>query len=121
MVVIIRRDLDMSKSYLATQVATAILNSFMSGQTASVSQSVDLEFADIEWLKGGGRKEIFVCDTEEELFLRHAMAKDAKMHTSLALESGISNSRLRPTYTCLAIGPALSAEIEIVTKGLQLL
>jgi PTH2 family peptidyl-tRNA hydrolase len=120
-VIVVRKDLNMRKGKLAAQVAHAVLNSFLdSVNGADRYVSISLEPPDIEWLKAGATKIVVGCSSEEELFKIYKAAQAAKLHTSLILDQGRTEFK-EPTYTCCAVGPALSIEIDKITGGLSLL
>lgn len=58
---------------------------------------------------------------EQELLDIAQKAKDAGLPTFLIEDSGVTEFKGIPTFTCCAIGPALSSEIDKITGHLELL
>jgi PTH2 family peptidyl-tRNA hydrolase len=61
------------------------------------------------------------CDSEAELLELHEKAKAAGLPVGLIQDNGTTEFHGVPTYTCLAIGPAKSEEIDKITGHLTLL
>lgn len=120
-VIVVRKDLNMSSGKIAAQVAHAVLNSFLDTDSIiAKEQSISLTKSDIEWLGSGATKIVTCCMSEDELFAIFRAANAAGLHTSLVLDQGRTELK-GPTYTCCAIGPALSVEVNKITEHLRLL
>lgn len=75
-----------------------------------------------EWFKVSGQAKITVyVQTEEELLAVYAAGKAAGLPTSLILDNGHTEFGSVPTYTAVAIGPALSEDIDKITGHLPLM
>lgn len=59
--------------------------------------------------------------SEGELLEISQKAQEAKLPCFLVQDSGLTEFKGIPTYTCCAIGPALSSEIDKITGHLELL
>mgnify|MGYP001586565758 FL=1 len=120
-VIVVRKDLNMSSGKIAAQVAHAVLNSFIDADSiVAKEQSISLTKSDIEWLSSGATKIVVACMSEDELFAIFRAANAAGLHTALVLDQGRTELK-RVTYTCCAIGPAPSAEVNKITEHLRLL
>lgn len=75
-----------------------------------------------EWINGNYKKVVVGCDSKEELFALYDVISENLPHVPLAmiLDEGLTEFT-EPTYTTLAIGPALDEEIDKYTKYLKLL
>lgn len=73
-----------------------------------------------EWIKEKFTKVVVSVDSEEELFEVFQAAKDAGLITALIKDAGFTEFN-EPTYTCCAIGPNNSDEIDEITGHLKLL
>jgi len=107
-VIIVRKDLKLSKGKLASQVAHAAISA------AEKSKWKD------EWLKQGQKKVVLKCNSKEELLELYEKAKEMNLPSELIYDAG--KTQLEPgTLTCVGIGPAPSEEIDKLTRNLKLL
>lgn len=120
MVIVVRKDLNMRNGKLAAQVAHAVLNSFIDDRNNTLPRSISLTKQDIEWLRAGAAKIVVGCASEHELFEIMRAAQAAKLLTSLIKDQGRTEFK-EPTFTCCAIGPALSIDLDKITGHLSLL
>jgi len=109
-VVVVRRDIKMSKGKLASQVAHAY---------ASVSAANKSKWTD-NWLNQGQKKSILACKDENELLKIFHAAKNAKLPVELIRDAGRTEIP-EGTITCVGIGPAPENEIDRITGNLRLL
>lgn len=108
-VILVRKDLKMSKGKAAAQVAHAAVEAVLKSPTSMVSK----------WRKVGMKKVTLSVDCEKDLYKYLQMAKDNQLVTGLIVDAG--HTELKPnTPTCLAIGPDNSKEIDTVTKDLKI-
>lgn len=107
-VIVVRKDLKLSKGKLAAQVAHA-----------SVSAAEKSKFSR-EWMAGGQKKSVLKCDDLEELLLIHAKAKKSGLPTTLIRDAGKTEIPTG-TITCVGIGPAKEEDIDKITGELTLL
>ena len=77
--------------------------------------------ADREWLEGKFTKICVSVDTEEELLAVHKKALDAGISCAIIKDSGLTEFDGVETYTAVAIGPASSDKIDLITGELKLL
>lgn len=109
-VIVIRKDLKMSKGKLATQAAHASVNVYKKAKKSIVD----------EWLSNGGKKVILKVDTEKELINIYEKAKVSKLPCVLIKDAGLTH--LSPgTVTAVGIGPDDEKKINKITGKLKLL
>ncbi|HDH41022.1 MAG TPA: peptidyl-tRNA hydrolase [Candidatus Altiarchaeales archaeon] len=107
-VIVVRRDLKMSKGKLAAQVAHA------SVEAAEKSKWKR------EWLNGLQKKSVLGCKDLDELLDIYESAKEQKLSVSLIRDAG--RTEIPPgTITCVGLGPAPEDEIDKITGRLKLL
>ena len=122
-VIVMRKDLNLSKGRLVTQGAHASVAFLTDKMKANLSNPealwwVNLSQAEKEWIYGTFYKVCLSVDSEKELL-------DIGCHAVLI---GLSVKYIeettgfdKPTITCIAIGPDYSSKIDPVTKHLKLL
>lgn len=74
---------------------------------------------EIDWLEDIHKKICVTVDSEEELLRIHEEATGAGLESNLIKDLGLTELK-EPTYTCLAIGPWYSDEIDKITGHLKL-
>ena len=112
-VIVARTDLGMGKGKLAAQVAHASL--------AAVEESMrgNRRWYD-EWKEQGQGKVVLKAGSESELMELLKKARTMGLPSAIIHDRGLT--QLEPgTATCMAIGPAPSAEIDKITGQLKLL
>lgn len=128
-VIVVRKDLKMRKGKLAAQAAHAsmkVLLDFMEKENLPGDQELwgfilDLDSPLAFWLKGIFTKVVVSCNSEEELLELYSKAQDKELMCSLIQDAGRTEFHGEPTYTCIAIGPDYSNEIDQITANLPLL
>ena len=107
-----RTDLNMRKGKMCSQAAHA-----------SVKATIEnLEHPCVkEWLNSAFTKVCVSVDSEEELWEISLAASHAGIITASIIDSGRTEFHDIPTFTCIAIGPALDEEIDKITGHLKLL
>lgn len=124
-VIVMRTDLNMRKGKMIAQGAHAALGCLV-GEDISVerlslrSGMMAMPQAVNDWLWGGMKKICVRADSEEELLEIHAEAKRCGLPSFLVTDAGHTEFN-GPTNTCIAIGPAEDAEVDLVTGHLKLL
>ena len=109
-VIIVRKDLKLSKGKLAAQVAHASLGAYK--QSGYEEQT--------EWEAWGSKKVVLKAENLKELLELQKSAKKAKIAQSLIKDAGLTE--VKPgTVTALAIGPALEEELDRLTGHLKML
>jgi PTH2 family peptidyl-tRNA hydrolase len=134
-VIVIRKDLNMRKGKMCSQSAHASLavltkriyckgtykeapNPVGAGQDYTIKLDGCME----DWLFFGPFTKIVVgCNSELELLSFELLAKQNGIPHALIQDAGVTEFNGVPTYTALAIGPALSEKIDEITGHLKLL
>jgi PTH2 family peptidyl-tRNA hydrolase len=132
-VLCVRKDLNMRKGKIAAQCAHASMKVFldqgimMRGPGPRGLESlhghlhVPLTSEMREWLEGLFTKVCISVDSEQELIDVYTKAKEANLPCALVTDAGLTEFNGIPTNTVVAIGPALSEEIDKITGSLKLL
>ncbi len=139
-IIVIRRDLKMGYGKCSAQACHASLKVFfdrMNWSTKntmkynerittfsfSVSDADGYDFNNdvIEWVQNKFTKICVQVESEEQLLDIHKQAKEAELPVALIKDAGLTEFNGVPTFTCLAIGPADSEEIDKITGNLKLL
>jgi len=123
-VIVLRKDLNMRKGKMVAQGAHASLeaifnNLMVYGETYTIPRGECLD----AWLdmKNGFKKICVSVNSEQELLDVYEKAKETGHFCSLVKDLGHTEFNGVPTYTAVAIGPAPSDEIDLITKDLPLL
>ncbi len=120
-VLVYRRDLKMRKGKIAAQCAHASLAVFLrrrvgvEGVNPDELLVVPLEPAMATWISRGSAKVCLSVDDEEALLKVHALAEEAGLPCALIRDAGKTEFGGVPTYTAVAVGPALVASIDAIT------
>jgi PTH2 family peptidyl-tRNA hydrolase len=109
-VIVVRKDLPLSRGKLAAQVAHASLDSYRrSGPRARQ-----------EWESEGEKKVVLQVDALRDMMEIHRKAKSYKLPCSLIRDAGRTELP-QGTVTALGIGPAGEGEIDRLTGSLRML
>lgn len=109
-VILVRKDLKLSKGKMAAQVSHA------SVEAALKSHKDDLS----KWRRGGMKKSVLAVENKEELLKYKRAAEDAGLVNALVTDAG--HTHLPPgTVTCLGIGPDSEEKVDKVTGVLKLI
>ncbi len=112
-VILVRNDLGMGKGKLAAQVAHASLMSYFK------ASEQDKGVAD-RWLETGEKKIVLKANSEETLLKFFNAFEFKRIPCALVTDAGLTE--LPPgTKTALGVGPWKSDEIDVLTRGMQLL
>ena len=107
-VIVMRRDLNLSKGKTAAQAAHA-----------AVGLALNRKIKRSNWLKSGGKKVILYAEGVEELLSLKRQAEQINLKTYLVKDAGLTE--VEPgTITCLGIGPATEEQIDRITGDLPL-
>ena len=112
-VIVIRKDLGMSKGKLAAQACHACLGSYLMAKDIYAKETK-------QWLSQGGKKIIVYVDNEAELIELNRKLTDRSedIPHKLIVDAGLTE--LEPgTITCLGIGPYYEDEIDNYTGELE--
>lgn len=126
-VIVMRTDLNMRKGKMIAQGAHASLKVMLDMmEQKAAHEPLTLDMGDIadngvgDWLFGKFTKICCRADSEDELRELYEKAKAAGLPCSLILDAAVTEFK-EPTYTCIAVGPAWSRDIDEVTGHLKLL
>jgi len=122
-VIVMRKDLNMSKGKMVTQGAHASIAFLTNKMKNNLSNPealwwVNLSQAEKEWVYGTFFKVCVGVDSEKELL---DIGYNAVMLGLSVKYIEETTGFDKPTVTCLAIGPDYSSKIDPVTKHLKLL
>ena len=127
-VIVVRKDLNMRKGKLASQVAHASMKSVMNrmGTTRSGDQDIYvMSLYDDEpmrlWLQGQFTKVVVSVDDLEHLNVIRKKAREWDVPTATIIDSGKTEFHGEPTVTAMAVGPDFSNRVDLVTGDLSLL
>jgi len=109
-VIIVRRDLKMSKGKTAAQCCHGCLGAYKKSNSDKIKK----------WEIDGEKKVIVKVNSLEELFLIKEIAKKNNLINYMVKDAGRTELPTG-TITCLAIGPDEDKNIDIVTQDLKLL
>lgn len=109
-IIVIRKNLKMSKGKMVSQGAHASLGAFINAN----------EKIQKIWLKGGAKKVILKVEDEKEIGLLEKIAKKEKLPTFLVRDAGKTQLEVG-TVTAIGIGPAEEGKVDKVTGKLKLL
>ncbi|HLC58589.1 MAG TPA: peptidyl-tRNA hydrolase Pth2 [Candidatus Nanoarchaeia archaeon] len=108
--ILVRKDLDLPKGKLSSQVAHASVECVLKSDKDKVKS----------WRNEGMAKIVLKVESLKELSSFNQIAKDLGLVTALITDAG--RTTVDPgTTTCLGIGPDDEKKIDLVIKGLKLL
>ena len=137
-VIVVRKDLNMRKGKMISQGCHASMKIFFDRMTKyyTLPNSWGPEEKDFtgihyelrnatpemeEWIDGIFTKIVLGVDSLEELLTIKNNAEKAGLPVALIEDNGLTEFGGVKTITCIAIGPANSEQIDLVTGGLKLL
>lgn len=136
-VVVMRKDLNMTKGKMIAQGGHAILGGILkmmnNGQTLienppeikdgkyTLSLEVEVGSELDQWLTGIFKKIGLKVNSEEELMEIYQKALDAGLPVNLIEDNGLTMFHGVKTKTCLSIGPCKDEDIDAITGHLGLL
>ena len=140
-VIVVRKDLNMRKGKIASQVAHASMKVLLDRMSVTEEEKIinKNNLTIIEnpiihrtfscewnsyynlWLEGSFAKVVVSCDSKEELLDLSLQADERELPNALITDSGATEFNGVHTDTCLAIGPHSSEEIDKITGHLKLL
>jgi len=108
-VILVRKDIKMSKGKTAAQVAHAAVEATLKADKSLVSK----------WRQTGMKKITLSAQSEKDLIKYMQIAKDEGLTTAIITDAG--HTEIAPgTKTCLAIGPADENHIDSITGELKM-
>ncbi len=122
-VLVVRKDLNMRKGKIASQAAHASMKVFFDRILSAKSGIMTIAVTeDMEsWINGLFTKICVSVNSEAELESVYQAAIDAGLPASMIVDAGLTEFNGVPTKTVVAIGPAKSDEINLITGKLSLL
>jgi len=128
-VIIVRKDLNMRKGKISSQVAHASMSfitdrlnrpfNYRHGDKITLQAKFSEE--EIEWIEGSFTKIVSYVNSLEEMEDLFTKAEEAGLVGYIIIDEGATEFKGVPTRTALAIGPAKSSIIDPITKHLPLL
>jgi PTH2 family peptidyl-tRNA hydrolase len=115
-VIVIRKDLKMRRGKEIAQGSHASM-AFLIKQNINPPTLLNPLF--LEWLDSGQTKICVSVNSEKELLDIFQQAKNAKLESHIIKDAGRTEFN-EPTLTAVAIGPALSKQIDKITGHLPL-
>nr|WP_259369953.1 peptidyl-tRNA hydrolase Pth2 [Nanobdella aerobiophila] len=111
--IVVRKDLDIGKGKLCTQVAHAAVEATLE------KFIIDREVVDL-WRSEGAKKVVLYVKDLNELLEVYKKAKECNINTVMIQDAGLT--QIEPgTITCIGIGPDLEEKIDKITGTLKLL
>ena len=108
-VILVNESLNLPRGKLAAQVAHASDASLLASREEALK----------EWLRVGMPKVVLAVDTEQELLRHFDYAVKANIPAKLIKDAG-KTVVAAGTVTCVGIGPAEEAQINLITGSLKL-
>ena len=109
-VILVRKDLELSKGKLASQVSHGSVEAVLKSHKDNVAK----------WRSQGMKKTVLRVDSLEDLHKFKIAAEDIGLIVALITDAG--RTEIEPgTTTCLAIGPDDEKKIDAITGNLKLL
>ena len=126
MIIAVRRDLKMTRGKEIAQSCHACLGavlhegSYQFDETKNELNHIPVDKKTIKWLESGCAKICVKINSEQELYDLQKKADAAGINCCLIVDAGRTMFHGIETPTCIALGPASSAELDPITGMLQL-
>ena len=127
-VICVRKDLHMRQGKTAAQCSHASMKVILDlmlktdyGKASAWTLHMFPKDPIYQWLTGLFTKIVVYVNSEKELLEVYGQAKDSGILCALIEDSGKTEFGGKPTYTCCAIGPDESENIDKITGELPLL
>ena len=117
-VIVIRKDLQLSKGQMVAQGAHASIAFLTNLVREYTDDIIPFNQREEQWIKGTFYKVCLAVNSEEELLYIGSEAHNRGLKVHYIQENDLFKES---TYTCLSIGPDYSSNIDPVTKHLKLL
>jgi len=126
-VIIVRKDLKMSKGKMAAQVSHASMGAFFNLLTFTHSSEGDMSLhlntergtAVQDWIDNSFTKVVLEVETKADLEELKKMAYQSSLPFAYVVDEGRTEFT-KPEATCLGIGPGLGSDIDEITGHLKL-
>lgn len=132
--IVMRRDLHMRKGKIAAQAGHACVEAVLMALAKEERlQDIMMEGCGValrptskpstplsQWFEKGVAKICVYVDSEEALLEIDRKAKEAGIISALICDAGMTEFHGTPTYTCLALEPRFSDEVDPITGDLAL-
>jgi PTH2 family peptidyl-tRNA hydrolase len=123
MVIVVRRDLNMRKGKVASQVAHASMKFLVDNNESERGDEVIVRLSPAEamWLSGSFTKIVVSVDSEDKLkdLMMQARLSDIEVHP--IVDAGRTEFNGIPTLTCAAFGPCDADLLDEITGDLKLM
>ena len=117
-VIVMRKDLNLSKGQMVAQGAHASIAFLTNLVKAYPNDIIPFYKCEEQWINGTFYKVCLAVNSEKELLDIGHQAVNSGLKVHYIQENDLFDE---PTFTCLAIGPDYSSNIDPVTKHLKLL
>lgn len=116
-VLLYRRDLKMRKGKIAAQCAHASLKVLLDRAAPSGPDQITITMDPVmaAWVGGRFTKIVLSVEDEPALLAAYEAAKARGLPAALITDAGLTEFGGVPTRTTVAIGPALAADIDVIT------
>jgi PTH2 family peptidyl-tRNA hydrolase len=111
-VIVVRKDLTMRKGKIVSQGSHAVLGVVLQNLLDNRVKT---------WLNENQAKICVYVNSEDELMDTYNKAKKKNILCFLIQDSGLTEFKNVPTFTCCAIGPATKKDLQDITGHLKLL
>ena len=122
-VIVVRKDLNMRKGKLASQVAHASMKFLLDNNEAERGDELIIKLTPVEamWLTGSFTKIVVSVDSEDALNDLMFKAEIEGIEVHKIVDAGRTEFNGIPTLTCAAFGPCESNIIDKITGNLKLI
>lgn len=118
-VIVMRTDLNMRKGKMMAQAGHSVMGWLRNRHAGDGLFQITAE--ELQWMSGLSTKIGLGINSEEGLLKIAEHAQNAGVPCYVVTDAGVTEFGGVPTRTCLALGPALAAEIDAITGDLKLL
>jgi len=129
-VTVVRKDLNMRKGKIASQVAHGVLNvvvktAINNGERFFLDRKGDIKTKGDtylnKWLDISYKKIVLYVESEEDLVMLYMKARSYDIISTLIQDNGLTEFNGEKTYTCVAFEPLPDEMIDEITGDLKLL
>lgn len=121
-VIVWRKELSVRKGKMMAQASHAAMKVLLDrGRIEGDNLIINLTAPMKLWVSGNFKKIIVSSPNEASLRELFAQAESAGLPCAMVIDAGLTEFKNQPTLTCIAIGPAMSKDIDMITGNLPLL